>query len=132
MRKDRVYGDGIFTVVKTAGLALALSLLGAVIFAVLLRVCDWGDQVIYPVNQTLKGLAIALSALACIRGEKGWLKGGGAGLLFTGMSYLAFSALGGDFSLSWLIFAELALAFLVGGIGGMLAVNLKGSVSSRY
>ena len=132
MRKDRVYGDGIFTVVKTAGLALALSLLGAVIFAVLLRVCDWGDKVIYPVNQTLKGLAIAVSALACIRGEKGWLKGGGAGLLFTGISYLAFSALGGDFSLSWLIFAELALAFLVGGIGGMLAVNLKGSVSSRY
>ena len=127
MRNDRVYGDGIFTVVKAAGLALALSLLGAVIFAVLLRVCNWGDKVIYPVNQTLKGLAIAVGALVCIRGEKGWLKGGGAGLLFTGISYLAFSALGGDFSLSWVIFAELALAFLVGGIGGTLAVNLKKS-----
>ena len=125
MRNDRVYGDGIFTVVKAAGLALALSLLGAVIFAVLLRVCNWGDGVIYPVNQIVKGVSLAFSAIACVRGEKGWLKGGGAGLLFTGLSYLAFSALGGDFSLSWLIFAELALAFLVGGIGGTLAVNLK-------
>ena len=125
MQNNRVYGDGIFTVVKAAGLALALSLLGAVIFAVLLRVCNFKDGVIYPVNQTIKGLAIAVGSLVCIRGEKGWLKGGGAGLLFAGLSYLAFSALGGDFTLSWLIFAELALAFLVGGIGGTLAVNLK-------
>ena len=127
MRNDRVYGDGIFTVIKAAGLALVLSLLGAVVFAVLLRVCNWEDQVIYPVNQTLKGLSLAFGALICVSGEKGWLKGGGAGLLFTGLSYLAFSALGGDFSLSWLIIAELALAFFIGGIGGTLAVNLKKS-----
>ena len=125
MRNDRVYGEGIFTVIKAAGLALALSLLCAVVFAVLLRVCEWGDGVIYPINQTIKGISIAVGALVCVRGEKGWLKGGGAGLLFTGVSYLAFSALGGDFSLSWLIFAELALAFILGGIGGTLAVNLK-------
>ena len=98
MRNDRVYSDGVFTVINAAGLALALSLLGAVIFAVLLRVCNWGDWVIYPVNQTLKGCSLAVGALVCVRGEKGWLKGGGAGLLFTGLSYLAFSALGGDFS----------------------------------
>ena len=127
MRNERAYGDGIFTVVKAAGLALVISLLGAVIFAVILRVCNLGERVIYPVNQILKGLSIAAGALVCIRGEKGWLKGGGAGLLFTGLSYLAFSALGGDFSLSWLIFAELILAFLIGAIGGMLAVNLKKS-----
>ena len=127
MRNERTYGDGIFTVVKAAGLALALSLLGAVVFAVILRVGGVGERGIYPINQAVKGVALALGTLVCIRGEKGWLKGGGAGLLFTALSYLAFSALGGDFSLSWLIFAELFLAFLIGAIGGMLAVNLKKS-----
>ncbi len=127
MRNERLYGDGIFTVVKAAGLSLAISLLGAVIFAVILRIGNVSEGIIYPINQTLKGLAIVLGALICVRGEKGWLKGGGAGLLFTALSYLAFSALGGDFSLSWLIFAELFLAFVIGGIGGMLAVNLKKS-----
>lgn len=127
MQRERVYGDGIFTVVKAAGLALAISLLGAVIFAVVLRVGNLGEKVIYPVNQVLKGISVAVGALVCVRGEKGWLKGGGAGLLFTGLSYLAFSALGGDFSLSWLIFVELILTFLIGAVGGMLAVNLKKS-----
>jgi putative membrane protein (TIGR04086 family) len=127
MRNERVYGDGFFTVVKAVGLALAVSLLGAVIFAVVLRVGNLDEKIVYPVNQVLKGLAVAVGTLVCVRGEKGWLKGGGAGLLFTAVSYLAFSALGGDFSLSWLIFVELAVAFFIGGIGGALAVNLKKS-----
>jgi putative membrane protein (TIGR04086 family) len=127
MRNERVYGDGFFTVVKAVGLALAVSLLGAVIFAVVLRVGNLDEKIVYPVNQVLKGLAISVGTLVCVRGEKGWLKGGGAGLLFTAVSYLAFSALGGDFSLSWLIFVEFAVAFFIGGIGGALAVNLKKS-----
>jgi hypothetical protein len=45
--------------------------------------------------------------------------------LFTALSYLAFSAFGGDFSLSWLIFVEVGVAFLAGALSGILAVNLK-------
>ena len=127
MHNERLYGEGIFTIIKAAGLALAVSLFGAVFFAVILRIGDIQEKMIYPINQTLKGVAIVLGTLLCVRGEKGWLKGGGAGLLFTALSYLAFSALGGDFSLSWLIFAEIIFAFVLGGIGGMLAVNLKKS-----
>ena len=127
MRNERYYGDGFFTVAKAAGLALAISVLGAVIFAAILRICNMSSTVIYPVNQTIKGVALIIGTLVGVRGEKGWLKGGVAGLLFTALSYLAFSALGGDFSLSWMIFAELILAFLIGGIGGTLAVNLKKS-----
>ena len=127
MRNERTYGDGIFTVVKAAGLALALSLLGAVVFAVILRVGGVGERGIYPINQTVKGVSLALGALVCIRGEKGWLKGGCAGLLFTALSYLAFSALGGDFSLSWLIIVEVLLSVFAGVIGGAVAVNLRGN-----
>ncbi|MBR2623285.1 MAG: TIGR04086 family membrane protein [Clostridia bacterium] len=127
MRNERYYGDGIFTVAKAAGLALTISVLGAVIFAAILRICNLRGELVYPINQAIKGIALIVGTLVAVHGEKGWLKGGIAGLLFTSLSYLAFSALGGDFSLSWLIFAELILAFVIGGIGGMLAVNVKKS-----
>lgn len=119
------YGNGLFMILKGVLLTVALSLLFAVIFAATLRATALPDSIIYPVNQTLKALAIAIGALGVVRGEKGWLKGGGIGLLATAFSYLAFSAINGDFSLSWLIFVELVGAFLIGGLGGIVAVNCR-------
>ncbi|MBO5737249.1 MAG: TIGR04086 family membrane protein [Clostridia bacterium] len=125
MRNEMSYGNGIFTIIKATLFALAVSLLAAVGFAVLLRVCSVGEGWIYTINQVVKVVCIALSVFLFVQGEKGWLKGGATGLLFTGFSYLAFSALGGDFSLSWLILVELLIAFLGGAISGILTVNLK-------
>lgn len=125
MQKETTYGNGFFMIVKGAALALGLSILFAVIFACILRAGNLSDSVIYPVNQVLKGIAIAVSALVFVRGDKGWLKGGAVGLLFTALSYLAFSSLGNDFSLSWLILLELVIAFVTGALGGILAVNRK-------
>ena len=124
MRNENSFNDG-FSIVKGVLLALAISVLGAIVFAVVLRACSLSDKVIYPVTQTLKGLAIALGALFFVRGEKGWLKGGIIGLIFTAVSYLAFSALGGDFSLSWLIVAELFFGVFIGALSGIIAVNVK-------
>ena len=125
MHNETTYGNGLFSVVKATITALAISLLAAVLFAVVLRSVNIPDSAIYPVNQVLKSISLTAGVLGFIRGEKGWLKGGGTGLLFTTLSYLAFSAIGGNFSLSWLIVAELFAAFLVGAVGGSLAVNMK-------
>ena len=125
MQNERTYQNGLFDVIKGVALALAFSFLAAIVFAAILRAVNIPDSVIYPVTQTIKGIAIVLGALVCTRGEKGWLKGGGVGLLFTALSYLAFSAIGGDFSLSWLIFVEIFIAFTLGALAGSLAVNLK-------
>ena len=119
------YGNGLFSVLKSAGAALAISFMGSVLFAVILYFLPNADVVIYPVNQTLKVVAILIGTLLFIRGEKGWMKGGGAGLMFTALSYLGFSAIGGDFSLSWLIFAEIFFAVTAGAIGGIVAVNFR-------
>ena len=124
MHSETSYGNGLFTVIRATLLALAVSLLLAVCFAVALRM-GVGDRWIYPINQVLKSVSVVVGVFVAVRGEKGWLKGGGTGLLFTALSYLAFSAIGGDFSLSWLILSELAITFLVGAISGILTVNLK-------
>ena len=125
MRNETAYGNGFFTIVKATLLALAVSLLSAVVFAVIIRAVPCGAGTIYTVNQAIKGVSLAVGVMVFVRGEKGWLKGGCIGLLFTALSYLAFSALGGDFSLSWLILTELVTAFFIGAIAGALAVNLK-------
>ncbi len=123
--QNETTGNVFFRIIKGVGLALAISFLFTIILASVLTVTTLPDKVIYPVNQTFKVLAIAISALVFVRGEKGLLQGVAIGALFTALSYLAFSALGGDFSLSWLIFAELALALLCGGVCGAVAVNLR-------
>ncbi len=125
MQNETNVGGGFFQILKGVALALAFSFLGVVILANILRFTPLPDSVIYPINQTLKVLCVLLGALAFVRGEKGFLKGGAIGLLFTALSYLAFSALGGDFSLSWLIFGELFLGVFAGVVGGAVAVNLK-------
>ncbi len=125
MRNESTYGNGFFSIVKGTGLALAISLLATIVFAAVLRSTNVPDKAIYPVNQTIKVLSLFIGVLAFTRGEKGWLKGMGTGLLFTGLSYLAFAALGGDFSLSFMIIAELLLAIVVGALSGIIAVNVK-------
>ena len=125
MQNERPYGNGFFMIIKGAGLALALSLLFAVIFACILRITESSGSFVYPVTQVLMVLSGIIGAIAFVRGEKGWLKGVGIGLAFTALSYLAFSSLGGDFSLSWLILFELLITCLAAAFGGILAVNWK-------
>ena len=126
MYQESSYGNGFFAVLKSVGTALAVSLLSTIIFTIILTCAPISERVIYPVNQTVKAASILVGTLLFIRGEKGWLKGGGAGLLFTALSYLAFSAIGGDYSLSWLIILEVFFSFVLGAIGGIVGVNLRG------
>ena len=125
MQNQTFYGNDGFSVVKSVLLSLALSFLGAVVFAVILQKTAWGEAVTYTVNQVLKGISLSAGTLVFIRGEKGFLKGSIAGVFFTALSYLSFSALGGNFSLSWMLVVELLIALLVGGLSGALAVNLR-------
>lgn len=120
-------GNGFFEIFKGAGLALAFSFLSAIVLANVMRFSPLPDKVIYPVNQTVKVLAVLIGSLVFVRGEKGFLKGLGVGLIFTALSYLAFSAIGGDFSLSWLIIVEVLLSAFAGAVGGAIAVNMRRS-----
>ena len=111
--------------VKGVGTALAISFLSVIILASVLLYAPMQTTTVYIVNQCIKILALAIGVLLFVRGEKGFLQGMAIAVLFTALSYLAFSAVGGNFALSWLIFAELALALFAGGLCGGIAVNLR-------
>ena len=125
MRSESAYGNGIFTMIKATLFALVISLLAVMAVAVVYRAGGMQERGLYAVNQAVKGVSIAVGVLTFLHGDKGWLKGGCVGLLFTALSYLAFSAIGGDFSLGWLIVVELVSAFFIGAVSGAFAVNLK-------
>ena len=125
MQNETSVGNRLFEVLKAAGLALGIAFLGIVILAGILRSTSLSERWIYPINQTLKLVSIAVGVLAFVRGEKGFLKGGIAALLFTALSYLTFSAIGGDFSLGWIAIIEVVLSVTAGVIFGAIAVNLK-------
>ena len=125
MRNENAVGNELFAIIKGAALALGVALLSTVVFAWVLRYAPIGEKWIYPINQTIKLLSIAVGVLVCVRGEKGFLKGGSIALLFTALSYLTFSAIGGNFSLGWVVIVEVVLAALSGVIFGAIAVNIK-------
>ncbi len=125
MQNETSVGNRLFEVLKAAGLALGIAFLGIVILAGILRSTSLSERWIYPINQTLKLVSIAVGVLVFVRGEKGFLKGGIAALLFTALSYLTFSAIGGDFSLGWIAVIEVVLSVTAGVIFGAIAVNLK-------
>jgi putative membrane protein (TIGR04086 family) len=118
-------GNTWIEVVKGVALALGLSFLGVIIVASLLPATGMEDKVLYPLMQTVKIVAVFVGVVATVRADKGLLKGVVIGVLFTALSYLTFSAVGGDFSLSWLIACELLLCVIAGGIAGAIAVNVK-------
>lgn len=118
-------GTGFFTLLKAVAFALALCLLAVIAFACLLRVKPLSDRAVYFTNQIIKNLSVMIATLLFVRGEKGWLKGGAIGLVFTLLSYLTFSAVANTFSLSALALFELSISLVSGAGAGAVAVNLR-------
>ena len=128
MQNESATGNGFFQILKGVGFALGFSFIAVIILANILRFTPLPEKVVYPVNQTIKVVSILLGTFFFVRGEKGFLKGGAIALMFTALSYLTFSAIGGNFSLSAWIIIELFLATFAGVIGGAIAVNVRRGV----
>ena len=111
---------------KAVLIALACSVGFTLLLAFVLRVANLTDGIILPANVCIKAVSLLLGCFCALRGEKGWLRGGIAGVLFIALSGLLFAFIGGDFSFSWLIIAEVVFGFTVGALAWIFAVNVKG------
>ncbi len=111
--------------VKAAVFATLIGLLFSLLFAVVCYFFPLPPKWLLIVTQTLKAVSLLLGCLLCLSKEGGWWKGLLTGALFTALSFLTFSAVGGDFSLSWLLLLDVLLGLIVGAFGGIAAVNLK-------
>ncbi len=110
--------------VKTAGLAVLLSLIAILIFAGIVYVSSISQSTIKVVNQFIKVVVVALAGLIKINGKSGLIKGAISGFIYCILLHLIFFLIGeGSFDGSfWL---DIVFTSVVGAIVGVIAVNLK-------
>jgi putative membrane protein (TIGR04086 family) len=117
--------ENLIESVKAAVAGVLLSVVFALLLALLARFVPLGETVLVVLAQTLKGISLAVGCFLFFRTEGGWKKGLLAGGIFTLLTYLSFSAIGGGFGWSWKVIIDLALGLGVGILSGIAAVNLK-------
>jgi len=116
----------ILGVIKGAAYAVIVSLLGILLFALLLKFTPIPEAWIQPINQVIKGLSILVGAWFAARKIKsnGWLMGLLIGLIYTVLAFIVFSLLDGNFRFTLTILNDLLFGSVMGVIAGVITVNL--------
>ncbi len=115
-----------FNIIKGALIGLVISLILVLIFAFVLRFIPISDSLISPINQVIKGVSILFGTILGLKKSKemGLISGLLVGFLYTVFAFLTFSILSKDFSLSNTILNDLLFASIIGGISGIIAINM--------
>ena len=106
--------------------ALAATVLGVVLFALLLRVWQMDSGAITVVNQVLKLVAILVGVLVAVGrgGERGAMRGACVGLLYMGLGVALYGVFSGQqMSLAGYA-ADVGMGIAAGGLCGMILSNL--------
>ena len=122
----------VLDVIKTVVVAVLISMVSALVFALIVKATDVGDTAISYVNQ---GIKVVSMLVACLLGFKrgssgGWLKGLISGLLYVVTSFLVFSLISGSVSFENLSWVDFLTGAAVGTICGVISVNVKKSAKN--
>ena len=96
------------------------------IFSFIIGLFSLSADIIKPVNQVFKIIAIALGGILFIRGGRGLIKGAIYGVCAVLVTYLLFAVISSSFAVSWLFALEIVLGAVAGAISGIIGVNIKG------
>ena len=105
----------ILNILKCCLLGIVVTLIGIVIFAVVLKFVDLNSTVISYVNDIIKGVSIFIMML-CIKKlgeEKLLIKSIFAGILYAVLSFIVFSILNGGFAFNLAFIYDLLFAVIV-------------------
>lgn len=122
---EKSEGGGVLSVIKGVGTAVIVTLVGVLIFAAVVKIASLGTGVIKAVNQFIKILSVFLGVSVSVRGKMGLVKGIAVGVCSTVITYLLFALIGGEVSFGTAFFIDLLFGLIVGGISGVISVNVK-------
>ena len=114
------------SVFKATALALICSLVGILIFALVIKFAALNQTTIKTVNQFIKVVAVFIGCFFSVKGNTGIVKGAVAGALCTFILYAVFALMSGSTLFGLEMLADVGFTAVVGGISGIIAVNLKG------
>lgn len=116
----------ILKFLKGMFVSLIITFASIIVFAFVIKWTSLPDNIIPPVNLVIKGISVFFGALVfSAKTSKGLTKGMMFGLLYTLLSFVIFSILAKDFSLSLGLIADFGFNLVVGAIGGIIGVNKK-------
>lgn len=124
---DQRLNQSLVAVTKGTLLAIILSLMCILVLALIIKLANLDDTLIPPINQAIKIISIVIGAGYAAKNsrQRGWLKGSATGLFYILLGFLLFSLVDGGFSLNQIILSDSLMGIIVGGIGGVIGVNLR-------
>lgn len=114
-------------VLKGSLVALAISLVGILIFAFFIKYVAVPTNAIKPVNQAIKGISLLIGTFVALKktSQMGLVNGLLIGLCYTALAFVVFSILNGNFTFSRTLVNDLLFGGIIGGICGVIAVNFR-------
>ena len=117
---------GVWEFVKALIVAVILTMLLVLIFAVIVRFCSVETEYIPIVNQIIKCVSLIAAMLICFtKRPNGWLRGFIFGILYVLVAFFVFSAFSGSFDFGVKLLNDCVLGGVTGLIGGIITVNVK-------
>ena len=119
-----------FSVIKGTLISVSLTLILILLFAVVIRFFNIGENLIFPINQVIKIISMFFGILSILKtsNEKGFVKGILLGFFYYITSFIVFTILQGSFNFSISNIYDLLLTMLMGGIIGIMLVNIRKKV----
>ena len=117
----------ILGVLKGVLVAVCISIVGVLLFAVVYKFVAMNGTTIKIVNQVIKVLSVLLGVNVALNGNKtkGAVKGLLIGVIYSIVAYAIFGLLSSTFTFNLSILYDAIFAGLVGLIAGVFLVNLK-------
>lgn len=114
-------------ILKASLLAVIVTLVGFLIFAVVMKLANLQETIIPPVNQAIRIISIALGGAVAARSSrtKGWLKGALTGLLYIVWALVISAIFGGKYAFDTVLLSDALLGIVVGAIGGIIGINIE-------
>lgn len=126
MEKTIKNSGSVWEFIKALIVAVIITLLLVLIFAVIIRFCSIDTSYIVIINQIIKCISILASMLICFtRRSNGWLRGFIFGLVYVFTSFLLFSAFSSEFVFDVKLLNDCVLGGVTGLITGIIVVNVK-------
>ena len=117
----------ILGVLKGVLVAVCISIVGVLLFAVVYKFVAMNGTTIKIVNQVIKVLSVLLGVNVALKGDKtkGAVEGLLIGVIYSIVAYAIFGFLSSAFTFDLSILYDAIFAGLVGLIAGVFLVNLK-------
>ena len=115
----------IKSIIKSVNLSVIITFVCVLIFSLIIRSLNLSSVAIKSVNQFIKIISIFLGCSCFLRGSGGLFKGAISGFLCAILTHLIFSLFFTSFNVDLSLIVDLIFCSLIGGISGIISVNLK-------